>query len=117
MRSTSSTSHLLFAGALASSAALLGWLGGAAVAQDGDTLSPVLTSAPAPAVPSAMRCARFTAPLSEGHTLDLPGDSEAGRWVAQQGEGWTFWSVDFEVASKPTGYPQGWVQVCLVRAG
>lgn len=41
--------------------------------------------------------------------------SEIGQWVGdQEDNGWTVYSVDFEVGTKPTGFPQGWVQVCLI---
>ena len=33
--------------------------------------------------------------------------------AAQEEDDWQLYQVDFETAQKPTGYPQGWVQVCM----
>ena len=37
-----------------------------------------------------------------------------GAWVAEMGaQGWAIASVELTAAQKPTGYPQGYQQVCL----
>jgi hypothetical protein len=40
--------------------------------------------------------------------------TDLGRWVIDmEARGWAVTSVDFEVGQKPTGFAEGYVQVCL----
>ncbi len=42
--------------------------------------------------------------------------TEIGQWVDQEGKrGWSVDGVDFELGTKPTGYPSTWAEVCLSR--
>jgi hypothetical protein len=63
-------------------------------------------------------CRLFATDLEEGRVLETDDrTSEIGQWIGQrQAEGWQFYDMDFEVGQKPTGYPQGWTQVCLYPA-
>ncbi|MCB9663862.1 MAG: hypothetical protein H6732_07100 [Alphaproteobacteria bacterium] len=65
----------------------------------------------------AYRCRTFRHALDGDAPLDTHDrTSEVGQWVAEQrAGGWTLDEVDFEVASKPNGFPQGYVQLCLRR--
>ena len=61
----------------------------------------------------SLRCRRFTADLEKNPQTDTADrTTEIGRWVGEQA-GYSVDSVDFEIGPKPTGYAQGWVQVCL----
>jgi hypothetical protein len=43
--------------------------------------------------------------------------TEIGQWVGEQEDaGWALHHVDFEVGQKATGYPQGYVQICMQPA-
>jgi len=43
--------------------------------------------------------------------------TEIGQWVSQWvAQGYALFNLDFEVGSKSTGYPQGYVQVCMYPA-
>ena len=60
-------------------------------------------------------CKTFKHPLDGSVRVDT-GDrtSEVGQWVAEESAGgWTVLDVDFEVSQKQSGFPQGYVQVCL----
>jgi hypothetical protein len=74
------------------------------------------TAAPSAAgsgAPRSVLCRRFTLDLNTQPQIDT-GDrtTEIGDWVARQ-SGYELDDVDFDIAQKPTGYPQGWVHVCL----
>ncbi|MBN2800554.1 MAG: hypothetical protein JXX28_15540 [Deltaproteobacteria bacterium] len=96
---------------LISSGLLLAFLGGlslgpgstTAQAQDGVASKPRLV------------CRTFSQDLSAPPVIDTADrTSEIGQWIgAREDEGWLLYGVDFETAQKPTGYPQGWLQVCL----
>ncbi len=60
-------------------------------------------------------CRVFETDVRSPTTLDTSdGTTEVGQWVQEQlGDGLALYSVDFEVGQKPTGYPQGYVQVCV----
>jgi hypothetical protein len=63
--------------------------------------------------PGKLRCNLFPTALStEPYTLP-DGTNEPGQWVQQHAGEWQLFSTDFEVSQKPTGYPQGWLTVCL----
>ncbi len=64
--------------------------------------------------PARLRCRTFPVTLGEQvlDTHDL--DSELGQWVeGLEAQGWELSDVDFEVVQKPTGFAQGWSQVCV----
>lgn len=65
----------------------------------------------------AYRCRTFRHALEGDAPVDTHDrTSEVGQWVAEQrAGGWSVDEVDFEVASKPNGFPQGYVQVCMRR--
>ena len=61
----------------------------------------------------AHRCAVFAVDVSRRSVVETSDPTtEVGQWIEDQ-EGWVLASMDFEVGQKPTGYPAGWVQVCL----
>lgn len=64
-----------------------------------------------------MLCRTFKQPLDDDIRLDTSdGTSEIGRWVGERRvDGWSVHTVDLEVAPSQTGFPKGWVQVCLAR--
>jgi hypothetical protein len=67
--------------------------------------------------PTDQRCRMFNHPLSVDHLIDTTdATSEIGRWATEQrASGWTVAEVDFEVTQKQSGYPAGFVHVCLRR--
>lgn len=72
------------------------------------------TATPAP-VPH-LRCQLFLVEAASGTSVQTDDQtSEIGQWVASQA-GWQVHDVDFEVGQKGTGYPQGYVNVCLSPA-
>lgn len=104
----------LFVGAVA--LLELGWICGSiadsAVAQEPPPPAPV-----AAAAPTHLLCKAFAgAPDRPGVVDTSDRTTEIGQWVAEgAGKGWAVSTVDFEVGTKPTGYPQPWVEVCLTR--
>jgi hypothetical protein len=73
----------------------------------------VVAPADAALFPGRLLCKTFAADPA-GPALIMPGDkSEAGNWVQEQSNEWQIYTVDFEMATKSTGFPQGWLQVCL----
>jgi len=60
-------------------------------------------------------CKLFQTDLQHGAVLETADrTTEIGQWVGEQEDaGWKLHDLDFEVGQKPTGYPQGYVQVCL----
>lgn len=89
------------------------WMGDEAHAEGPDD-APVYTESAEPALyPGKLLCRTFEADL-DGEELALPGDdTDAGRWVRDHGTSWQVWMVSHDVAQKPNGYPQAWLQVCL----
>ena len=64
-------------------------------------------------------CRAFTASLDEQSAAIDTGDrlTEIGQWVGEhEDKGFRLHNVDFEVGQKRTGYPQGWVYVCVTPA-
>lgn len=63
--------------------------------------------------PRRFHCRVFTT------SLDEPVDTRdrsmpVGRWVIDmEARGWQVHDVDFEVGQKPTGFSEGYIQVCL----
>ena len=92
-----------------------------AVIAVGLTLTVALARAQAPEglaevepVPTRLRCQTFETPLdgAELDTHDL--DSPAGQWLErQEATGWTLAQIDFEIGQKPTGFAQGFTQICV----
>jgi hypothetical protein len=66
---------------------------------------------------TTLLCRTFKQPLDEGPPLETSDrTSEVGRWIAEQRpRGWQLRELDWEIASKPSGYPQAYVYVCLAR--
>jgi hypothetical protein len=64
-----------------------------------------------------LRCKAFVgSPDRPGVADTSDRTTEIGQWVADgQTKGWEVATVDFEVGTKATGYPQPWVEVCLSR--
>lgn len=69
---------------------------------------------PAPA-PVRLRCQTFATDLEAGSTFDTHDlDTAVGQWLErQEATGWRLAGVDFEVGQKPTGFAQGYTQVCV----
>jgi hypothetical protein len=69
----------------------------------------------APADGPRLVCQVFAVDVRHPTPLDTAdGTTEVGQWVAARAaEGLVLYAVDFEVGQKPTGYPQGYVQVCV----
>jgi len=67
--------------------------------------------------PSDRLCKLFNHPLEDGFVLDTSdATSPVGAWIAgERARGWGTADVDFEVVQKGTGFPAGYVQVCLKR--
>ena len=65
--------------------------------------------------PASLRCHIFKIDTESGPTWEsMDHTTEIGQWVgAQEAEGWQVDDVDFEVGQKATGYPQGYVQICV----
>jgi hypothetical protein len=65
------------------------------------------------APPKRLRCQTFaTDPGTAIDTRDAATD--LGRWVlGLEDQGWQVVDVDFVLGAKPTGYAQGWTQVCV----
>ena len=93
----------------------LGWIAGshgmnAAFADEYDVANYALPK---------VRCAQFETKAQSRGMLDT-GDrtTEIGQWMeTQEQDGWQLYTVDFEIAQKPTGYAQPWVQVCVYPRG
>jgi hypothetical protein len=60
-------------------------------------------------------CRTFSHNVNDAVVVDTSDrTSDVGQWVdSERAKGWVVASVDFELAQKPNGYPQGFVQVCL----
>ncbi len=64
-----------------------------------------------------LRCHLFSHPLDVRIEIDThDATTEIGQWVGEAAEvGWTLHSVQLAVGQKPTGYMQGFHEVCLSR--
>lgn len=93
-----------------------GWICGSIA---GTAMAEEPPPAPEPTPPPAQHllCKAFAAAADRPGVVDTSDrTTEIGQWVAEQaGRGWRVASVDFEVGTKPTGYPQPWSEVCLSR--
>lgn len=65
--------------------------------------------------PPRLYCRTFTVPLKGAGTAFETSDTttEIGKWIHKEEASYEFFSMDFEVSPKATGYPQGYAQVCL----
>lgn len=72
---------------------------------------------PVSSPPRHLQCRTFQGPTDrEWIIVTSDGTTEVGQWVGEQAAlGWQVEAVDFEVGTKPTGYPSTWASVCLVR--
>jgi hypothetical protein len=75
----------------------------------------VLPQKPDPERDGGLLCKLFETDVQQGMMVETSDrTTEVGQWVGEQEDaGWRLQSVDFEIGQKPTGYPQGYVQVCL----
>ena len=64
---------------------------------------------------TSLRCRVFHVDSESGATWETTDRTvEVGQWVGEQEDGgWRLHDVDFEMGQKATGYPQGYVQVCV----
>jgi hypothetical protein len=62
-----------------------------------------------------LMCRYFSFDLKSPPSYDTSDrTTEIGQWVgAREDEGWYLYGIDFETAQKPTGFPEGWAQVCM----
>ncbi len=74
-------------------------------------------AAPAGPGPGELHCRMFSVAVEDGARLETEDrTSEVGQWLeAERPRGWRVHTVDFEVAQKPSGFPMGFVAVCLTR--
>ena len=65
--------------------------------------------------PPRLLCKMFNMPLEGAGSMFETNDlnTEIGRWIQSEEDLYDLFSIDFEVGQKPTGYPQGFAQVCL----
>lgn len=64
-----------------------------------------------------IQCKVFPLALDREVTVSLKdATTEPGQWLKGQVDaGWLLHSMDFEVGQKPTGYPQGWLYLCVTK--
>ena len=62
-----------------------------------------------------LRCKIFVVPLDQEFSLEtIDRTTVIGQWIGTQtDEGWELTLMDFEVGQKPTGYPQGYLYLCV----
>lgn len=60
-------------------------------------------------------CKTFTQDMKEPMEVETADSStEIGAWIKEKEQGgWQLYMLDLDVGSKSTGFPQGWVSVCL----
>ena len=65
--------------------------------------------------PPRLYCRPFKVPLEGAPAAIETNDTttEIGQWLQKEEASYELFSVDFEVGTKATGYPQGWAYVCL----
>ncbi len=65
--------------------------------------------------PPRLLCKMFTVPLQGAGSMFETNDlnTEIGRWIQSEEDLYDLFSIDFEIGQKPTGYAQGYAQVCL----
>jgi hypothetical protein len=91
---------------------------GDAVDAVADTEAPAEEEAVPAIVPSEggrLVCRLFLVDVGDGDVLDTSDrTTEVGQWVGQRlDQGMSLHGVDFEVGQKTTGYPQGYLHVCV----
>jgi hypothetical protein len=90
------------------------WMGIAVCAALGWYFSSARAQEPTPV--RHLKCRTFQGVTDREWTIDTSDrTTEIGQWVGQQA-GWQVETVDFEVGTKPTGYPSTWAEVCVSRA-
>lgn len=65
--------------------------------------------------PPRLYCKPFGVPLEGGGSAIETNDrtTAIGKWLEAEEASYELFSIDFEVAQKPTGYPTGVAYVCL----
>ena len=109
MRSNMTTVGICFL-----SVALLGWVWNTAIlpnafAQNGDVPPPQSEL-------FSQVCRGFMTSLEESAPVVNTGDrlTEIGQWVGEhEDKGLRLHNLDFEIGQKRTGFPQGWIFVCM----
>lgn len=84
----------------------------ASAADDEESLEQSAVAEPAP-YPGRLKCKAFPHPL-DGSEVELPGSStDGGRWVSSHASNWQIYTAELVVGQKSTGFPIGWLHVCL----
>lgn len=110
-----STSHLIWLALGVLAGGLLLPTLRAAIAQqpepEPEAAAPMAVESPTP--PRRM-CRLFTVRAEAGWMADSADrTTELGQWLAEmEASGWELDELDFEVAQKPTDYPQGYLMAC-----
>ena len=65
--------------------------------------------------PPRLYCRPFQVPLKGLSSAFETNDrtTEIGQWIEKEEQSYELFSIDFEIGQKPTGYAEGWVQICL----
>ncbi|MCB9677021.1 MAG: hypothetical protein H6737_18030 [Alphaproteobacteria bacterium] len=65
--------------------------------------------------PPRLYCRIFKVPVEGAGSTFETNDrtTEIGKWIEAEEGSYELFTVDFEVGQKPTGFPQGYAQVCL----
>ena len=101
---------ILTTAACLSAYAASAWAG---TADDEESLELNTMAEPAP-YPGRLKCKAFTH-LLDGAEVELPGSStDAGQWVAGNAQTWQIYTAELVVGQKSTGFPQGWLHICLL---
>lgn len=68
-----------------------------------------------PASGLRLLCRTFPLDASPEATLETADSSvPLGAWIAEKSRDWTLYTLDYEIGQKSTGFPQHWVQACLM---
>ena len=88
-------------------------LGAGAFAQAEEGVQEAISTVPEQV--AQLRCRVFAVDVERGGAIETSDrTTEIGQWLGrQEDEQWRLHSVDFEMGVKKTGFPQGWVQVCV----
>lgn len=78
-------------------------------------LAPDARAEPGPEEAPRLRCRVFPAAVEGAGSTVSTSDrtTEIGRWLESEAPDHELFSIDFEVAQKPTGYPAGLAWVCV----
>lgn len=82
------------------------------VAEPGDV------QAQAPAMSSHLTCRLFLVSPEHRWTLETSDRThEVGQWIGElEDSGWVLHDTELEIGQKATGYPQGYLHVCMAPA-